>query len=241
MGKKRNSSIVAAFMCALFLLMSGCSSPAASVSSDNSVESPSDIDQSVVSLSDIFSSDDPQIWYGVDEIGKDADIKTLYAIENGTISVYSFHDYKSSPNRTLGALSKISDEAFLNQVENDLANGSYDSRYCVIDASPQLYLFTDKTGNNVASEGVLIGPDAQEYYEKYYLNNPSGKEHFGHSGGTGLLFTGETSKGIVYDDMWVGYDVAYQNVTCGRYFITRNNPSDSYILDSFDTPNVVIQ
>ncbi len=130
--KKKFQHIMVGALCIVMLLsLAACgsskplSSPdAGAASSNNSTNRKSD---EPIYLSDMLEADGPQIWYEVEEKaipGKDSTISLVYVFEDGKVTVYNPNNPSNSKIRTLGDVSKLTDDEILEMLmqgylEND--------------------------------------------------------------------------------------------------------------------------
>lgn len=150
----------------------GCSGKSASTENETinqmspeskeEVEEPQDTNSY---LSDIFVSDERQIWYYTYGIAKDSTIEQILIAENGYLT-YADSDY------TLGDIAQMTEDDVYTDTMTKMKN--FEIAYAKYDTSKmKLICQTDSTGNNVTDETILIDRDALASFYLNPMDNPS--------------------------------------------------------------------
>lgn len=155
--KKKLIPLLVASLCMMSLF--GCNGKSASTenetSNPTSTESKEEIEESKDTnsyLSDIFISDEHQLWYYTNGIAKDSTVSQILIAENGYLT-YVESDY------TLGDIAQMTEDDVYTDTMTKINN--FEIAYAKYDTSKmQLFCQTDSTGNNVTDETILLDRDA---------------------------------------------------------------------------------
>lgn len=168
--KKKLIPLLMASLCMMSLF--GCSGKSASTETEtiNSTlsESKEEVEESQDTntyLSDIFISDERQIWYYTYGIAKDSTVEQILIAENGYLT-YTDSDC------TLGDIAQMTEDDVYTDTMTKMKN--FEIAYAKYDTSKmKLICQTDSTGNNVTDETMLLDRDALASFYLNPMNNPS--------------------------------------------------------------------
>lgn len=213
-------TILICFICAFALLVvPGCSQSTPS----NGITSSGTSSTASKTVSELFTNNGRMVWYRVyDGIGKDSEVEAIYVFDDGLATVYNLGMYNMCTD--LGQVSKATDDAAINYAESAFAEKISTSKYpddvskeLTREADFSITAHTDRTGNNVVSETISIGDDPEKFHgTELNINCPR-------------LVSGQ-----VYDQHWIGFDVAD-----GSNLITRD-PGYMFTLDTVSSPGIFI-
>lgn len=190
----------------------GCSGKSASTENETinptSPESKEEVEESQDTntyLSDIFISDERQIWYYTYGIAKDSTVYRILIAENGYL-ICADSDY------TLGDIAQMTEDDVYTDTMTKMEN--FEISYTKYDTNKmKLICQTDSTGNNVTDETMLFNTDA---LASFYIAGFTLKEEFSFHVNTGA--GPNTGHEVAFSPATV-YDTNFQYYCFGKLYL----------------------